>query len=132
MGYEATFYKGAKGYETRVTATNGRIIGTSGVQGYLRKRAAARVARRILLEGPHQAFDAFGELPKGKENVACSRRYYGEVYMRVDGHYDWRIVSRRFKRRIVLVSHNQGYSSATDAFNTLVKVCYGTDHSGVV
>lgn len=133
--------------EIRVTSPNPdgpqreTIVGTSGHQGYKRRGAALRVIRHLLLSGPHEVYDANGDLiePTAVEIAAYPvpkllgiligrpvRPYIGQVRRRSDGRYEWTVTSRNNK--VVLTSHNQGYERAATALATLRILCHGGPH----
>jgi uncharacterized protein YegP (UPF0339 family) len=128
-------------YESRITAENNQKVGTSGSQGYRRRRGAQVPLEHLLFHGPHQVFDADGnEIEPTDEQVArykvpsllnlLRRRpiapYIGRVYRRTDGRWEWRIKHRN--GNTVFVSHDQGYERAGTALATLVRVCHDGPH----
>lgn len=146
-------YKRTDGlYESRITSTNHRLVGTSGNQGYKRRRPALVTLEHLLVNGPHIVLDVDGHVvgasPEQVTSYAPprlfnffrrrpSRPYTGQVYQRVDGRYEWRITAPNGK--IVFVSHSQGYEQPgrvsvdgavkNGALKTLVEVCHGGPHT---
>lgn len=128
-----------------------RIVGTSGGQGYGRKRPALVPLVHLLLNGPHKVYDINGNLvpaPQDRDKIAVrgffrgwklpSRPYVGRVYKRdSDGLFEWRVKSAN--GNTIAVSHGQGFERAGKlradgtptpgtALASLVNVCHGDGH----
>lgn len=132
-----------------------RIVGTSGSQGYARKRPALVPLEHLLLTGPHEVYDIDGnEVKPTKEQRAAyknrkapkpttgkrrpNRTYIGRVVRRSDGRFEWNVTSRN--GNLVHTSHSQGFERAGKlradgtptpgtALASLVLVCQGGPHA---
>lgn len=161
MTLRGTIYKRIDGLiESRIIApkqrrADRRIVGTSGGQGFDRKRPALVTLDHLLLTGPHVVFDVDGnEVPPTKAQVAAYKGknrpklkkgvrrprhpYIGRVVRsEATGKFEWQIKSRN--GNLVFSSHSQGFERAGKvrpdgtptpgtALDSLVAICHGGPH----
>lgn len=107
-------------WEGRVVSGNRSTVGTTGNQGYKNRAAATKVLRNVLVYGDITLTgdtDTVVAAPRPKRFGRRTPRYTAKLYLSNNGAWEWRITAKN--GNIVLVSHNQGYSSRSAALKTL-------------